>query len=219
MNLFELLTQYAQEKRVPVHANSATPNLGYSLSLFHSSLVESGLKYDESEGKPHVCASAEELDSNCLSHFVVAYLPFNSITDKSEVNSILFEVFSFFHWMKKSNLPYGLENIDTGKLIKVLHSTQARCLRLSHLLDDESGRILKDPPKITQTINDVFTVEKIDHNLVFLRGINQGEVAHLRLPSHILPLVELNDHLDLVLGDTSGNWVVLEAGQVYPSYL
>jgi p-aminobenzoyl-glutamate transporter AbgT len=84
------------------------------------------------------------------------------------------------------------------------------------MLDNESGRVLNDPPGIHNTVTDFFSVKKIDGNFVSLKGRHQDEVVRLHLPSDILPLIELNDCLDLVLGNTSEKWVVLEAGQVYP---
>jgi len=93
---------------------------------------------------------------------------------------------------------------------------QDRCLRLSHLLDNESGRTLQDPPEIIQTLNDVFSVIKIESEFVYLKASHHDETIRLRLPSHILSMMKLNDHLDLVLGDTAEKWVLLEAGQVFP---
>ena len=62
----------------------------------------------------------------------------------------------------------------------------------------------------------VFSVEQIERNSVLLKGRRQDEIVRLRLPPDVLSLIQLNDFLDLILGDTSEKWVVLEAGQVYP---
>ena len=74
----------------------------------------------------------------------------------------------------------------------------------------------KNPPNIQNTLNDVFSVEKIEGNSVSLKGRRQNEIIRLSLPPDALMLIQLNDCLDLILGDTSEKWVVLEAGQVYP---
>ena len=102
------------------------------------------------------------------------------------------------------------------KLFKQLYTKQERCLKLSQLLDEESGRILRNPPNIQNTLNDVFSVEKIEKNSVSLKGQREKEIVRLSLPPDTLKLIQLNDCLGLTLGDTSEKWVVLEAGQVYP---
>jgi hypothetical protein len=61
-------------------------------------------------------------------------------------------------------------------------------------------------------------VIKIDGDTIYLQGGQQEDPIRVRLPNEIMNLVRLNDNLDLVLGDTSERWVVLEAGQVYPEY-
>jgi hypothetical protein len=99
-----------------------------------------------------------------------------------------------------------------------LTGAQDRCLQLSHFLDDETGRVLEEPPRIVETINDVFMVIKIDGDYIYLQGLQQEDPIRVRLPAEIMNLVRLNDNLDLVLGDTSERWVVLEAGQVFPEY-
>ena len=64
----------------------------------------------------------------------------------------------------------------------------------------------------------MFRVTQIDGDIMYLQGDHQEDPVRVRLPGEIMNLVRLNDHLDLVLGDTSERWVVLEAGQVYPEY-
>ena len=95
---------------------------------------------------------------------------------------------------------------------------QERCLKLSHLLDNESGRVLETNPDVVKTVNDVFTVMKIENNTVILESQNDNESFRLRLPEDIIPLVELQDSLELVLGDTTESWVLIEAGQVFPDF-
>ena len=75
---------------------------------------------------------------------------------------------------------------------------------------------MSDPPEIQNTLNDIFLVEKIDGYFALLKGRRQENIVRLKLPPDALPLIKLNDCLDLTLGDTSEKWVVLEAGQVYP---
>ncbi len=104
--------------------------------------------------------------------------------------------------------------IDT--LMKDLFTTQERCLELSHLLDHESGQVLQEIPEIVDTLSDLFLVEKIEGNKVHLRGTVKNQTVSLRLTPAIMQLVKLNDCFDLVLGDTSERWVVLEAGKVFP---
>ena len=124
---------------------------------------------------------------------------------------------SFFDWLDKKKPPHGLVNTNMSQLVEQLFTKQERCLKLSQLLDDESERILKNPPNIQNTLNDIFLVEKIERNFVSLKGRHQNEIVRLNLPPDALTLIQLNDCLDLILGDTSEKWVVLEAGQVYPN--
>ncbi|VAX32842.1 hypothetical protein MNBD_NITROSPINAE05-1009 [hydrothermal vent metagenome] len=218
MGLYELLREYAVEINVQQEPSSATPELGYSLSLFHTGLLESGLPADGPDDNPLLTASPQEIDGVCLSYFVVAFLPFSSISRDNEMNTILFDVYSFFKWMDKSEIEHGLGKRNLMGMIKELCSMQARCLKLSHLLDDESGRVLESNPDVVKTVNDVFTVMKIEKNMLTLEGQNDNESFRLRLPAEIIPLVELQDYLELVLGDTTESWVLIEAGQVFPDF-
>jgi hypothetical protein len=218
MGLYELMREYAVEINAPQEPSSATPELGYSLSLFHTGLLESGLPADGPEDNPLLTASPQEIDGVCLSYFVVAFLPFSSISKEGEMNTVLFDVYSFFKWMDKNGIEHGLGKRNLMGMIKELCSMQDRCLKLSHLLDDESGRVLESNPDVVNTINDVFTVMKIEKNTVILEGQNDNESFRLRLPADIIPLVEIHDSLELVLGDTTDSWVLIEAGQVFPDF-
>lgn len=217
MGLYDLMREFAAETKIKTDSSTPTPALGFSLSLFHSGLLEWGLNYDGPEEKPMLTAAADEIDTTNLSYFIVAFLPFNSVTKKEEINHVLFDVYSFFKWLDKKEIGHGLANINLMKLMKDLCSMQERCLKISHLLDSESGRVLEDLPEIVHTVNDVFSVVKIENDGVHLKGRREKDIVCLSLPSHILPLLKLNDSMDLVLGDTSEKWVVLEAGQVFPS--
>ena len=210
------MNEYAQTNPGEPVSESRTPELGNSLSLLHSSLMECGLACEEQAGAPRLTAKPIDIKPSHLSHFIVAYLPFNSVTEKSAINHVLFDIYSFFTWLNKKDIAHGLARTNLSQLVKDLYSTQDRCLTLSHMLDNESGRVLNDPPGIHNTVTDFFSVKKIDGNFVSLKGRHQDKVVRLRLPSDILPLIQLNDCLDLVLGNTSEKWVVLEAGQVYP---
>jgi len=218
MRLYELMREFAVENRVPQEPSAPTPELGHSLSLFHTGLLESGLSSDGPEDNPLLTASPLDIDGICLSYFVVAFLPFSSISQQEEMNTILFDVYSFFKWMDKNGIEHGLEQHNLMEMIKELCSMQERCLKLSHLLDDESGRVLETNPDVVKTVNDVFTVMKIEKNTVILQGQNDNESFRLSLPSDIIPLVELQDSLELVLGDTAERWVLIEAGQVFPDF-
>ncbi len=217
-SIYELMREYAVLNKLPPALESLTPELGNSLSLLHSCLVESGIEREEADGKPCVAAPPTEINSNHLSHFLVGFLPFNSITAKNDINNTLFEIYSFFRWLDKRGIPHGLANLDFNKAVKVLSSDQERCLRLSHLLDDETGRVLEDQLEIMDTVTDIFSVVKIEGEFAYLRGRKYVEPFRLRLPRHILCLLAPKDNLDLVLGDTSEKWVLLEAGQVFPDY-
>mgnify|MGYP001207131944 CR=1 FL=1 len=59
------------------------------------------------------------------------------------------------------------KSLNIPKLLQELCAKQERCLKLGQLLDDESGRILKSHPKIQNTLNDVFSVEKIEGKFCF----------------------------------------------------
>lgn len=218
MGIYELMREYAVETGVKRNPFTLTPELGRSLSLFHAGLLETGLAYEGPEEKPWVTASPMDMDGSHLSYFVVAFLPFSSVSENSEMNSVLFDVYSFFKWMDKKSIEHGLAHLNLMKLIKDLCAMQERCLQLSHLLDNESGRTLERHPDIVNTVNDVFSVMKIENEMVTLKGRRDNETVRLRLPADILPLVKLNDSLELVLGDTSESWVLLEAGQVFPAF-
>ena len=133
-----------------------TPELGKNLSLLHSSLIECNLEHEEQGGSLRLTASPDNVEPLHLSHFVVAYLPSNSVTKKSEINHTLFEIYSFFKWLDKNKISHGLADTNISELLKQLCTKQERCLKLSQLLDDESGRTLKNPPNIQNTLNDVF---------------------------------------------------------------
>lgn len=218
MGIFELMREYAIETRVQHDSSTLTPELGRSLSLFHTGLLEAGLSYEGPDDKPWVTAHPTDLDGTHLSYFVVAFLPFSSVSENDEINAILFDVYSFFRWMDKSGIAHGFSELNLMGLIKDLYSMQERCLQLSHLLDHESGRTLEKHPEIVNTINDIFSVMNIENQMVTLKGRKENETVHLRLPSDILPMIKLDDSLELVLGDTSESWVLLEAGQVFPAF-
>ena len=216
MTLYELMNEYAAANPSPSKKENLTPELGESLSLLHSSLIECDLANEEQGGTSRLTTSPDDVEPSHLSHFIVAYLPFNAVTEKSEINHVLFDIISFFDWLDKKKIPHGLNDTNISQLVKQLCAKQERCLKLSQLLDNESGRTLKNPPAIQNTLNDVFSVEKIEGSFVLLKGRRQDKLLRLRLPPDALTLIQLNDCLDLILGDTSEKWVLLEAGQVYP---
>ena len=216
MTLYELMNEYATANPSPSNKEDLTPELGESLSLLHSSLIECDLASEEQGGTSRLIADPCDIEPSHLSHFIVAYLPFNSITEKTEINHVLFDIYSFFNWLDKKKISHGLAKINISQLVKQICAKQERCLKLSQLLDSESSRILKDPPVIQNTLNDVFLVKKIEGNFVSLKGRHQEKLLRLRLPPDTIKLIQLDDYLDLTVGDTSKKWVILEAGQVYP---
>jgi hypothetical protein len=218
MGIYELMREYAVVTKVRRDPSTLTPELGRSLSLFHTGLLEAGLSYEGQDDKPWVTAPPMDLDGTHLSYFVVAFLPFSSVSENDDINSILFDVYSFFRWLDKSGIEHGFSKLNLMGLIKDLCSMQERCLQLSHLLDHESGRTLEKQPEIVNTVNDIFSVLKIEGQMVTLKGRRENETIHLRLPADILPMIKLDDSLELVLGDTSESWVLLEAGQVFPAF-
>ena len=218
MNLYEWMKTYAGSHGVLPADNLPAAELGKSLALFHNCLIESGMQHSGEHADLTVTEGPESLQPMHLSRFVVGFLPFNSVSTKTEMNEILFDLFSFLRWLEKKDIHHGLADIDFQQTVQALTSAQDRCLQLSHFLDDETGRILKEPPRIIETINDVFLVIKIDGDYIYLQGRHQEEPIRVRLPNEIMNLVRLNDNLDLVLGDTSDRWVVLEAGQVFPQF-
>ena len=209
MTLYELMNEYATVNPPQSFRECPTPELGGNLSLLHSSLIECNLENEEQGGISRLIASPIDIEPLHLSHFIVAYLPFNSVTEKSEINHILFDIVSFFAWLDKKKVSHGLADTNVSQLVKQLCTKQERCLKLSQLLDNESGRTLKDPPIIKNTLNDVFSVEKIEGNFVSLKGRRLNNLLRLRLPSDVLTLIQLDDCLDLILGDTSERWVLL----------
>ena len=218
MNLYELLREYAQVTRVLPDAESLSPELGKSLSLFHSCMMETELDHEAIDGIKQVNADPGALQPTHLSQFVVGFLPFNAVTSKSDTNEVLFDVYSFLNWMEKQGINHGWQAIDFKMAMQELSQEQERCLQLSHKLDEESGRNLEDPPEIFDTLTDIFAVEKIEGTFVHLKGVKIGEHLRLRLPDEALSLVVSGDHLDLVLGDTANRWVLLEASQVFPHF-
>ena len=218
MNLYLLMKNYAESHGLRPAPEWPAGELGKSLALFHNCLIESGMEHSGEMGNRIVTAGPEEIQTLYLSRFVVGFLPFNSVSTKNETNEILFDLFSFLRWLEKKDIRHGLAEIDFQKTVQALTGAQERCLQLSHFLDDETGRVLEEPPRIIETINDIFLVIKIDGDYIYLKGQQQEDPIRVRLPNEIMNLVRLNDNLDLVLGDTSERWVVLEAGQVFPEF-
>lgn len=216
MSLYELMKNYSESRGQRPASDLPAGELGKSLALFHNCLIESGMEHSGEMGSRIVTAGPDSLRAIHLSRFVVGFLPFNSVSTKAETNEILFDLYSFLRWLEKKDIQHGLAEIDFQKTVQALNGAQDRCLQLSHFLDDETGRVLEEPPRIVETINDIFMVIKIDGDYIYLQGLNQEDPIRVRLPAEIMNLVRLNDNLDLVLGDTSERWVVLEAGQVYP---
>ncbi len=216
MNLYELMKNYAQSRGQHPASDLSAGELGKSLALFHNCLIESGMEHSGELGTRVITVGPENLRPMHLSRFVVGYLPFNSVSTKTETNEILFDLYSFLRWLDKKDIQHGLTEIDFQKTVQALNGAQDRCLQLSHFLDDETVRVLEEPPRIIETINDVFSVIKIDGDYIYLQGCQQEDPIRVRLPAEVMNLVRLNDNLDLVLGDTSERWVVLEAGQVFP---
>jgi len=218
MNLYQLMKDYSAERGLRAAPDLPAGELGSSLALFHNCLIESGMDHSETTGSRRLTTGPESLTPGHLSRFVVGFLPFNSVSTKAETNEILFDLYSFLRWLEKKDIRHGLQSIDFQTTVQALTLAQDRCLKLSHFLDDESGRILEEPPRIIETINDVFQVIKMESDFVFLQGNSREDPVRIRLPGEILKLVRMHDHLDLVLGDTSERWVVLEAGQVFPEH-
>lgn len=218
MSIYELMKNYSQGRGQSPATDLPAGELGKSLALFHNCLIESGMEYSGEMANRIVTAEPTSLRPMHLSRFVVGFLPFNSVSTKSETNEILFDVYSFLNWLEKKDIQHGLSGIDFQNTVQTLTGAQDRCLQLSHFLDDETGRVLEEPPRIFETINDIFLVTKIDGDYIYLQGHHQEDPIRVRLPAEIMNLVRLNDNLDLVLGDTSERWVVLEAGQVFPEH-
>ncbi len=216
MSLYQLMYNYAHGRGHPPAPDLAAAELGKSLALFHNCLVESGMEFQEDMGSRQISADPDQLKPVHLSRFVVGFLPFNSVSTKTETNEILFDLFSFLKWLERQDIAHGLAHIDFQQTVQELTHAQDRCLQLSHFLDDETGRVLEEPPRILSTINDIFRVTQIDGDTLYLQGDHQEDPVRVRLSGEIMNLVRLHDHLDLVLGDTSERWVVLEAGQVFP---
>lgn len=216
--LYELMRQYATETRPAPSEELPHPELGKSLALFHACLLETDIERDATPGIPRLTASPDALEPNFLSRFVVGFLPFNAVSTPEETNRTLFEVYSFINWLKKQGIPHGWQDLNFSVKVKQLMEAQKRCLELSHYLDEESGRVLDDPPAITHTLADLFQVIKIDDRFVTLKGMHHEDPVRINLPDNIVKWVRPKDHLDLVLGDTSEKWVLLEAGQVFPEF-
>lgn len=216
--LFDLLRQYADEIRPALAEDLPNPELGKSLGLFHVCLLETDLTRDETPGMPSVTAEPDQLEPNHLSRFVVGFLPFNSVSTPEEINQVLFDVYSFISWLDKKGIAHGWTALDFSATVRQLLEAQKRCLELSHFLDEESGRVLEDPPAISHTVADLFQVIKIDAGFITLKGQHHEDTVRIGLPGEIVKWVRPHDHMDLILGDTSEKWVLLEAGQVFPEF-
>ncbi len=216
MEVYELLKQYAQETNVPEDPDSSTPVLGFGLSLFHSCLVEAGLDAEEISGNPLVCARPENIKYDCLSRFVVCYIPFKQGKESYETNEILFEIFSLLKWMDKREISHGLSKIDFQKSVKDLMGQRERCRQLSSFIDEAAAKILEDPPNIINALHCVLEVDKTRRDFVHVSGEDLSEPIRFRLPDQAIKLIRQNDRLDLTLGDTSEKWVILEGGDVFP---
>jgi len=216
MNLYELMEKCTKELNLSPDEESTAPALGASLSLFHESLLTMGLSRDESLGAPRLTADSDELTVLHISYFAVSFLPFNSVCEQNETNRILFDLYSFFRWMDARGYSHGLKEVDFAQLIRDLSATQSRCMKLSHLLDEESENALKSPPPICRTWSDVFEVAKIEEKYLILKSADGEGPVRLKLSSQTLSEARMYDQLDLVLGDTSEKWILLEAGSAYP---
>ncbi len=216
MEIYELLRQYAQETNVHEDPDSSTPVLGFGLSLFHSCLVEAGLDAEEISGNPLVCARPENIKPDCLSRFVVCYVPFKLGKETYETNEILFEIFSFLRWMDKREISHGLSEIDFQKSVKEFLGERERCRQLSGFIDEAAAEVLSDPPNIINALHCVFEVNQTKRDFVHVSGEDLDEPIRFRLPDQAVKLIRQNDRLDLTLGDTSEKWVVLEGGDVFP---
>lgn len=215
MTLYERMAEYALKHRA-TPADLPAGELGKSLALFHQSLVEAGLETDGPETQPRLTAKAADIAPFHLSHFIVAFLPFNSVTEKEEINPILFEVYSFLEWLAGEGDAPGLRGIKLDSLMRELSAEQPRCLKLSHLLDAEAQRVLEFPPPILATRATLFRVVKISGDHLHLQCPCEEDVYSLRLSENILQEVRPADHLDLVIGDAEDRWVILEASRVFP---
>ncbi|UCD11074.1 MAG: hypothetical protein JSU88_10485 [Nitrospinaceae bacterium] len=215
MTLYDHMAEYARLHRI-APADLPAGELGKSIALFHQSLVETGLATEGPEENPRLTAEPKNLRPLHLSHFIVAFLPFNSVTDKNEINAILFEVYSFLQWLDKRGDPAGLGELAVDCLMRELAGEQSRCLELSHLLDAEAQRVLASPPEIVLTRATLFRVAKISSDRIHLHCPREKDDLSLRLSDNILERVRIGDHLDLVIGDTSERWVLLEASRVFP---
>jgi hypothetical protein len=120
------MNEYAAVNPPQSFRECSTPELGKNLSLLHSSLIECNLENEEQGGIPRLIASPIDIEPLHLSHFIVAYLPFNSVTENSEVNNVLFDIYSFFNWLDKKKIPHGLADMNIAKLLKQLYTKQER---------------------------------------------------------------------------------------------
>ena len=100
MPLYELMKEFAKANPSQSDQEKQNPELGKNLSLLHSSLIECNLENEEQRGIARLTANPDDIKPLHLSHFVVAYLPFNSVTEKSEINHVLFGIYSFFDWLE-----------------------------------------------------------------------------------------------------------------------
>ena len=124
MSLYELMKNYAESHGLHTADELPAGELGKSLALFHNCLIESGMEHSGELGNRIVTAGPESLQPMHLSRFVVGFLPFNSVSTKTETNEILFDLFSFLHWLKKKDIRHGLDEIDFQQTVQALTGAQ-----------------------------------------------------------------------------------------------
>ena len=216
MELYALLKAYAQEAKFSPDPSSPLPELGRSLSLFHSCLIEGGMNHEPALGMDCVIDPPKALTSSLLSRFIIGYL--SDSKKKSDSLDILFEVYSFISWMNRKNIPHGLSKIDFQKATREIMAQTDRCKKIGSRLDSLTEKALHDPPIFHNTWHDVFAVIRIQPGYISLHGQKGHEPVRLYLPADLIELIKIDDRMELTLASTIERWIIIEQNEVFPGY-
>ena len=216
MELYALLKDYSQEAKFSPDPNSPLSELGRSLSLFHSCLIEGGMNHEPALGIDCVIDSPKALTPSLLSRFIIGYL--SDFKKKSDALDILFEVYSFISWMNRKNIPHGLSKIDFQKATREILSQADRCRKIGSRLDFLTEKNLDDPPVFHNIWYDVFAVIRIQLTAISLHGQKGHQPVRLYLPADLIELIRMDDRMELTLASTIERWMVIEQSEVFPGY-
>ncbi len=218
MELYRLLESYCRERRLPSDPDSATPELGQNLSLFHACLIEAGMLNEQVLGCHQVIDPPKAITTAHLSRFIIGYLPGYSYSTKSEDSTILFDLYLFLKWLEKRKISHGLEKLDFQKAVQDISTHRERCRQLSDLINSLTQDALEDPPTIYDTWHDVFIVMRLFPDSMNIQGQKRKEPVRIFLPTNLIKWIRKQDRMELTLGNTAEGWIIIEENAIFPGY-